>query len=73
MYIKKENKSKYLDIYKCQVIKYENRDLSNIQSIEIPIFGYSYSLETYFFVENKFVFYIYDVYKSDNNYMNILQ
>ena len=45
--LKKEDRSKYLDTYKCQVIKYENNALSPKKTIDIPISGYSYSLEKY--------------------------
>ena len=66
--LKKENKSKYLDIYKYQDIKYENRDLSIIQSIDIPIlWKHIFLMKT-----NSFSIFM-DVYKSDNNHMNILQ
>ena len=79
--LKKEDSSENLDTYKCQVIKYENNALSPKKTIDIPISGYSYSLEKYFFDENKFVFYFYDIYDKDNyfdgsgsnNYINIIQ
>ena len=71
--LKIEDRSEYLDIYKCQVIKYQNKELSIIQTIDIPIYGLQYSLKTYFFDENKFVFYFYDIYESYKDYINILQ
>ena len=74
--LKKEDISPNLDTYKCQVIKYENNGLSITQTIDIPIIGYRYSLERYFFDGNKIVFYVYDIYnyESDNiNIINILQ
>ena len=77
--LKREDRSKYLDKYKCQVIKYENNNLLIKQIIDIPISGISYSLKTYFFDENKYIFYIYDIKNSytyeyiNDNYIYILQ
>ena len=78
--LKKEDRSENLDTYKCQVMKYENNDLSIIQTLDIPIIGKSYSLEKYCFDENKIVFYIYDIYSNDyyddtvkNDYIYIFQ
>ena len=78
--LKKEDSSENLKNYKCQVVKYENNGLSPLQTIDIPISGYTYTLEKYFFDGNKIVFYIYDI-RNDNyidsyipsNYINILQ
>ena len=64
--LKKEDMSKDLDTYKCTVYKYQNNELSIIDAIDISIYGYDYSLEFYYFDENKIVFYIYDIYYSEN-------
>ena len=75
--LKEEDKSENLSTYKCDVFKYENGNLDNIQSIEIPIFAETYSLETYFFDGNKIILYFYSIYSSiydsNNDYINILK
>lgn len=66
--LKKEDRSVDLDTYKCKVYKFHNNDLSIEKPIDIPIYGYDYSLEFYFFDENKIVFYIYDIYSNNEYY-----
>ena len=65
------------DLYKCQIISYENKDLQIIQTIEIPI-GFEYGCdykEIMPFDGNKIGFYcsFYSTYGMDGDYINILQ
>ena len=71
--LKDEDRSEELNTYKCQLVKYENHNLKNIQTINIDIIGDDYDLLTYFFDENKIIFYFYDLYDHDYDYINILQ
>ena len=65
------------DLYKCQIISYENKDLQIIQTIEIPI-GFEYGCDykkIMSFDGNKIGFYcsFYSTYGMDGDYINILQ
>ena len=72
--LKEEDISEYIDLYKCQVIGYQNNDLLILQTIDIPIkHGERYYLMKYFFDENKIIFYLHDSRDLDNNYINIIQ
>ena len=77
--LKNEDVLKYLKIYKCQIIKYENEDLQIIQTIDIPITithpNAVYYSTIRFFDENKIAFYFYGIIGSYSglDYINILQ
>ena len=76
VFLKKEDMLDDLDIYKCQIIAYENKDLQIIQTIDIPI-SFSIKYHLYYkrilvFDENKIVFYFFDL-NYANDYINILQ
>ena len=70
MFFKNEDMFKNLDIYKCQIIEYKNKDLQILQSIDIPItHNYSiYYFKIIFFDGNKIAFYLYRLIDSYYHY-----
>lgn len=71
--LKEEDISENLETYKCQVIKYENNDLSYSKNIDISISSNRYYLKTCFFDENKIgLSYSINDYHN-HNYIYILQ
>ena len=73
-FLKKEDILYKLDIYKCQIVAYENKDLQIKQTIDIPISVQyrPYYKTIIFFDENKIGFYC-SLDPTPINYINILQ
>jgi len=74
-FLKKEDMLNDFDIYKCQIINYENKDLHIIQTIDIPIRNYQsyYDIKIIFFDKNKIAFCSCDYLFCAKEYINILQ